>query len=554
MKPYFPARGEHGVKFVYEAEEDVRCVAVAGTFNSWDAARHRMARRENHTWELELKLPEGRHLYKIVVNDSEWILDPLNPNVSEDGQHNSSITVTEQGDVLIRTSDITEQAPGILYERFHSLDSPEWIRRAVIYQLHISAFTEGGFIGLADKLDYLQQLGVNTLWIMPFQEVGVEKRIGSFGDPYAVRDYYSIDSRFGTSDELQAFIAKAHEYGMRVILDWVMNRGSVDHILTRSHPDYFMRNENNEVYYEVPNRDYFAGLNFENEEMRAYIIEAMTYWVTRFDFDGFRLDDSDITPMNFLAQIRQALLKVKADIALISQSYDEYHHLECCDLTYDGSLRLTIKDLAERKITRDEFVRIYHSYKYSFPKGALRMRWLEEKERSRIWAYAGEPLTKPAASILLTVEGVPSIMMGQEFNERTLDTWTSLFHEYQLDWNRFDEELYAHYKALIHLRTSHAALWEGELEFVGHSEDSVLTYIRRRGNEEFLIVVNVSEKPRGIWFEERRFADTYAGANKRLIYSSGQGGAGGSSPGTYDLFIQGWETQIFQRVHLLPES
>ncbi|WP_426453354.1 hypothetical protein ACP26L_14040 [Paenibacillus sp. S-38] len=182
------------------------------------------------------------------------------------------------------------------------------------------------------------------------------------------------------------------------------------------------------------------------------------------------------------------------------------------------------------------------------------MRWLEEKEQSRMRAYAGEPLTKPAASILLTVEGVPAIMMGQEFNERTLDTWTSLFHEYRLDWNLFDEELCAHYKALIHLRTSYAALWDGELEFVGNSEDSVLSYIRRSGSEEFLIVVNVSEEPLGIWFDDRRVADTLAEANHRLIYSSGQGGGGGTSPGTHDLLIHGWETQIYQRTHRLSKS
>lgn len=545
MRQGFPAKGQQGVRFFYQADHQAKVISVAGTFNSWDHTKHKMDQKGNNRWELELSLPKGRHLYKIVVDDKEWITDPLNPNISEDGQNNSAITVTENGDVLIRTTDITEHSPGYMYEHFQAIESPEWLKKAVIYELHMRAFNDNGFNGLADKMDYLKELGVNTLWIMPFHEVGEEKRRGKYGDPYAVKDYYSIDGSYGKAEELKAMIAKAHANGMKVIMDWVMNRGSVDHILTKSHPEYFTRNESNEVYYEVPNRDYFAGLNFNNREMRAYVMKAMAYWIAEFDFDGFRLDDSDITPFDFLSEIRQELHKVKDDIVLISQSYDEYHHLESCNLTYDGSLRLAIKDLADRKITRIDFIRMYNSYKYSFPKGALRMRWLEEKECSRIWAFLGKEIAMPAASILMTVEGVPFIMMGQEFNERTLNTWTSLFEDYQLDWTCFDEMMFRHYKSLIHLRTNHAALWNGELQFIHHSEEMVLSYIRRSDNEELLIVVNLSGNPLIVSFEESRDAMKYFGKNKNLIYRSGEDEIS-THMEKHDLFINVFETQIYQ--------
>ncbi|WP_419874227.1 alpha-amylase family glycosyl hydrolase [Candidatus Pristimantibacillus sp. PTI5] len=545
MRHGFPAKGQQGVRFFYQADHQAKVISVAGTFNSWDHTKHKMDQKGSNRWELELSLPKGRHLYKIVVDDKEWITDPLNPNISEDGQNNSAITVTENGDVLIRTTDITEHSPGYMYENFQAIESPEWLKKAVIYELHLRAFNDNGFNGLADKMDYLKELGVNTLWIMPFHEVGEEKRIGEYGDPYAVKDYYSIDGSYGKAEELKALIAKAHANGMKVIMDWVMNRGSVDHILTKYHPEYFTRNESNEVYYEVPNRDYFAGLNFNSREMRAYVMKAMAYWIAEFDFDGFRLDDSDITPFDFLSEIRQELHKVKDDIVLISQSYDEYHHLESCNLTYDGSLRLAIKDLADRKITRIDFIRMYNSYKYSFPKGALRMRWLEEKECTRIWAFLGEEVAMPAASILMTVEGVPFIMMGQEFNERTLNTWTSLFEDYQLDWTHFDEKMFRHYKSLIHLRTNHAAFWNGELQFIPHSEEMVLSYIRRNEKEELLIVVNLSGNPLTVSLEESIDAMKYFGKNKNMIYRSGEEEIS-THMDKHDLFINVFETQIYQ--------
>ncbi|MFB9330006.1 alpha-amylase family glycosyl hydrolase [Paenibacillus aurantiacus] len=538
-----PTKGKHGVRFEYVAERDVQRVSVAGTFNNWNNLRNAMTNRGNRVWEIELDIPKGRHLYKIVVEDTEWLLDPTNPNISEDGQNNSAFTVTEAGDVLIRTTDIDEQHPGFLYQHFCALESPEWIRQAVIYQLHLRAFDEQGFQGLTNRLGYLRELGVNTLWMMPFQLVGEQNRTGTYGDPYAVRDYYSIDGHYGTAEELKQLIGAAHASGMRVIMDWVMNRGSIDHVWTREHPEYFTRNEQGELYYEVPNRICFAGLNFDNPEMRERVVEAMVYWLTTFDFDGFRLDDSDITPLDFLNDIRQELSSIREDVVLISQSYDEYHHMEACDLTYDGSLRDVIRGISDRTLTQRDFMRIYDSYTYSFPRGALRMRWLEEKEQPRISEYLGYELAKPAASILMTVEGVPSLMMGQEFNEGTLRTWASLFEEYRLDWERFDREMYAHYQTLIRLRTRHAAFWKGKLEFVPNSEQSVLSYIRSSEEERFLVIVSLSELPLRV-----RLADaTTTGElmNSRLIYRTGQG----AEPGVEDrseIVVAGYETLIYR--------
>lgn len=546
MSPDFPTKGTNGVRFVYYTDIEVDSVALAGTFNNWNGDRNYMNKREDAKgWEIELAIPKGRHLYKFVVNGEEWILDPLNPSVSEDGQNNSAITVTEQGEVLIRTLEISKEQPGYMYENFTAIQSPDWTKKSVIYELHLRAFTENGFNGLTDKIDYFKKMGINTLWLMPFNEVGHEGRLGKYGDPYAVKDFYSIDPSFGTKEDLLSFIRKAHDNGIKVIMDWVLNRTSVDHIMTRSHPEYFTRIEQDEIYYDVPNRAYFAGLEFSNREMRKYVIEAMKYWIVQFDFDGIRLDDSDITPFDFLSEIKHALQEVKADLILISQSYDEYHHIESCDLTYDGSPRILISDMVDGTITQSDFIAIYNSYKYSFPRNALRMSWLEEKERSRACDFFGEKLAKAAASILLTLEGVPCIMMGQEFNESTLETWTSLFDEYKLNWDQFDMDMFEHYQFLIHLRTNNPAFWRGGLTFIRNSEEQVLSYLRQYEDCKYLIIVNLSKDALFVQIDSDALAGDVIMDCKNVIYRTGRDDRRSENDSS-SLWIDSNETIIYK--------
>ena len=116
-----------------------------------------------------------------MVNGRDWIVDPANPWLSEDAQNNSCFTINELGDVFIRTGADSQQTPGELYRRRTALASPPWLRDALVYQLSVRAFG-GTFDGVRARLDYLQELGVNLIWLMPVHPVGELKRIGQLGD------------------------------------------------------------------------------------------------------------------------------------------------------------------------------------------------------------------------------------------------------------------------------------------------------------------------------------------------------------------------------------
>ncbi|RSZ57090.1 DUF3459 domain-containing protein [Massilia atriviolacea] len=492
-----PHRGAHGVRFTYNGAPGTSSVALAGTFNSWSGQAAPLARVGPLTWQLDLPVAPGRHHYKYVIDGVDWIADPANGWISEDGQGNSCFTVYDAGEVFVRDGAASRAAPGTLYRECAAVASPAWLNDAVVYQLSVRAFG-GTFKGMRARLAYLQDLGVNTVWMMPVHPVGLLRRSGALGDPYAVRDFTAIDPALGEAHDLCALIADMQQRGMRVIYDWTLNRASCDNVLTADHPDWFTRDADGQIMYAVPGRDSFAGFDFGHSDLRAWLIAAMQQWIKRFCFDGLRFDDADITPRDFLEQIRAALLPVRPGLALIAHSCDELHHLAACDLTHDGSLRETIDGIAAGRATVADLHALWEESTYTFPRGALRLRWLEEKEQGRALAFfVAQPYRCPslhiaAAAVLLTMDGVPHIMMGQEFCEPRWRGWTSLFDDFSLDWNGYDAYTAGHYRRLIALRAACPALREGTLDFVDTGSPGVLAYWRSTAAQRVLVVVSLT--------------------------------------------------------------
>lgn len=495
-----PSAAADGVRFVFDAPPGTRSVALAGTFNSWVGDACPLQQVAATRWEATLALPAGRHLYKLVVDGTHWIADPANPWRSEDGQGNSCVTVDETGAVLMRRPGTSAAAPGPLHARA-ALASPDWLRDGVLYQLSVPAFG-GDFDGVRAKLPYLDELGVDILWIMPVQPVGHAGRRGALGDPYAVRDFDAIDPALGDAASLRALVDAAHARGMRVLLDWTLNRSSADHPFTQTHPHWYTRRADGSIYYAVPDRIEFAGFDFADRALRRTLIDSMRGWIARFGFDGLRLDDADITPHDFLDEIRADLAALRPDIALISHSCDEFHHLAACDLTYEGGTRALLQRCARGEADGAAFARYWQESTYSFPRGALRMRWLEEKEQPRASAFLGRAAHRPAAAVLLALDGVPHVLMGQEFDEPTWTGWTVLFDGWRLDWTAFDAGLYAHYQKLIGLRRRHAALRRGSTAFLDGLPPGALGFVRSSvdggGDERILVLANLSAAPLAI--------------------------------------------------------
>lgn len=489
-----PRAGPGGVTFTFAADRPLRSVAVAGTFNSWRGDAHPLRPDGPGRWRTTVPVAPGRHLYKYVLDGEEWALDPANPWVSEDAQGNSCFTLTEAGELYVRLGQIGPDRPGPLFRDHAAAPSPAWLRDAAIYEL--SARAVGGLAGARERLPYLADLGVTALWLMPVQPAGLRNRSGALGDPYATRDFLAIDPALGTPADLRALVDASHARGLRVILDWTLNRSSIDNPLTERHPAWFQRDAAGAPTYAVPGRIAFAGFDFADQGLRRYLIAAMLDWVTAYDLDGLRFDDSDLTPLDFLREIRAALAAARPEIALISQSYDELHHLGACDLTYEGGVRELLLRIAKGQAAPDALRRYWEESTYSFPRGALRMRWLEEKEQGRAFRYFGRELHAAAATALLTLDGVPALLMGQEFEEPAWRSWESLFEPFTLGRPPAESAILAHYRALLRLRARHPALRRGEVAFAESGAPQVLRYWRASAGERICVTVNLAGERR----------------------------------------------------------
>jgi maltose alpha-D-glucosyltransferase/alpha-amylase len=199
---------------------------------------------------------------------------------------------------------------------------PTWFKRAVFYEIHIRGFFDGNgdgygdFRGLIEKLDYLQWLGVDCIWLLPMYPSPLKD------GGYDVADFTGIHSDFGTTEDFHQFVDEAHQRGMRVIADFVMNHTSSDHEWfqrARTAPagsperDWYVWSDTNQKYEDARiiftdtetsnwTWDEEAGayywhrffshqpdLNFENPAVQDAMIEVLRFWLD-LGIDGFRLD------------------------------------------------------------------------------------------------------------------------------------------------------------------------------------------------------------------------------------------------------------------------
>ena len=144
---------------------------------------------------------------------------------------------------------------------FAGVSSPDSV---VLYQVNIRAFSpQGNFAGVIARLDDIKSLGINTIYLMPTYPIGVERGINS---PYCISDYKAVNPEFGSMTDLRNLIEQAHNRGMAVILDWVANHTSWDHVWMKN-PTWYARDNSGSMYSPNGWND-VVQLNFFTSDMR----------------------------------------------------------------------------------------------------------------------------------------------------------------------------------------------------------------------------------------------------------------------------------------------
>lgn len=416
---------------------------------------------------------------------------------------------------------------------------PEWAKTSTIYEVNIRQFSEAGdFKSFTNSLPRLQKLGVGILWLMPIQPISKEKRKGTLGSPYSVADYKGINPEFGDSEDFKTLIVSAHKLGMRVIIDWVANHSGWDNpwIANKSwyHQDY-----NGDVI--APNRDWtdVAWLNYDNLEMRAAMIDAMKYWVTQFDIDGFRADVASGVPVDFWEEAGKQLQSIKPLFMLAEEQGTAGMLDQAFVSNYNWRLLNLMNQIAGDEIDVQSFISFYRLKLPSYPTGSLPLNFITNHDENS-WngsEYKRLGAAVPAmAALTFTLPGIPLIYSGQEVGStRELE-----FFEKDLIPNlEVANETTAFYSKLIALKKKNKALWNSSglsISELMQGNTKVISFYRSTEKNRVITFINASAFAQKVKVDVREVRGSYFsfGSGKKVNLTS-----------NLNLTLKPWQFEIY---------
>jgi glycosidase len=395
-------------------------------------------------------------------------------------------------------------------------------------------FGAGGLADVSRHMDDFAQLGVTALWLSPL--TGAPP--GDFG--YALTDPFHVRKDLGSSADLRELIRSAHSHGIRVMLDFVTNH------LSSQHP-YFINAEEfgrRSPWFDWFQRDadgrpvhYFdwsslENLNYDNPEVRHYMLEAITHWFRDFPIDGLRADAAWAVRQRdpaFWPELRRELDSIRPDLLLIAEApaWDTYYMSHGFDVAYDWTRELghwAWQGVFGPPGQPPDLQRLRAALTQP-GRGDGVLHFLNNNDTGqRFVTVHGQVETRLAAALLLTLPGVPLIYDGDEVGA----SFEPYSHPKPLQWND-PAHLKPLYTRLIHLRLETPALRSPRLRFIHTSApDTTLAYLRpgKTADKDVAIVLNFApsaltlplssiepgKHPRRSWWAE----DLLTGTTTRL--------------------------------------
>jgi alpha-amylase len=410
-------------------------------------------------------------------------------------------------------------------------DGYPWWNDTVFYEIFIRNFYDrdgngsGSIQEATSKLDYLQELGITGIYLMPIFESS-----DNYG--YPVTDFQAVERDYGTLTDLQQFIVEAHRLGMRVILDFPINGTSLLHVWfikskkpTSDYRDWFIWSDvapnylgpwGAQAWWKSSSGFHYgvfgccADLNYQNPAVTDAIEIAFEYWLQNTGTDGFRLDaikylveegqNQQNTPSThaWLKQFRPFIKAINPDVLLLGEVWDtdaiiaSYLSGDELDLALEFQISSGILDSVQAgKATQVRQALIRAEEVIS---GKQYGPFIANHDMQRANNQFGDNTGKAvvAASLLLTSPGVPFIFYGEETGQA--GTQTSPF-----EWSGVDEQqddpgsVLNHYRSLIALRNAHPALRVGDLYILETGNSGLFASLRKSINESVLVVVNLKD-------------------------------------------------------------
>lgn len=443
-------------------------------------------------------------------------------------------------------------------------DGFPWWYDAVFYEIFVRSFRDsdgdgiGDFNGIIEKLDYLDDLGIKGIWLMP-----INPSPSYHG--YDVTDYYAVNPDYGTLEDFKRLLDEAHKRDIRIIMDLVLNHTSAQHPWFKSaltpgseYREWYVWSETDpgylgpwgaQAWHRASNGQYYYGifwdqmpdLNYNTPAVREESKKIASFWLDDVGVDGFRLDavrylaedealaDSSANHL-FLEEWGTYYRTVDPDTFTVGEAWTDNANVKKyveSNAGLDSAFNFDLSDaifkaLNESNNTSLRF--ILQTTIRDFPEQD-NANFITNHDMPRVMNQLStdkEQKAKVAAGILLTAPGIPFIYYGEEIGmtgtkpDELIRTpmqwsneegagftagipWQAINSDYR-DVNVSDQtgdktSLLEHYRRLIQLRNEHSALRVGQTYVAESDSNKLVAYLRASSGETVLILLNIDDQP-----------------------------------------------------------
>lgn len=333
----------------------------------------------------------------------------------------------------------------------------------MIYQVFLRSFSgDGTFAALESRLDALQALGADTLWLLPVHPNGTERALGSCGSPFAVKDHMAVHSDHGTLVDFRRLVKACHARGLRVIIDWVANHTAWDHPWLSSHPNWYVKDRHGAIVHP-PGTDWsdVAQLDYDVPELRAAMGQAMRFWVEDVQVDGFRLDYAEGVPADFWTSTLSELRAVKPNLILLAHGTRPWFKSVGITHVYDEEVYRALSHVFSAGGSAKGIAEAVQPMQGFSVHEQLRFATNHDQNAWDAPAparYGGVLPAQVATAIVAFLPGVPLVYNGQEVGStQRLD----LFERIPIDWEGGDDSR-VWFTRIFDVRKSQAAFTSGD--------------------------------------------------------------------------------------------
>ena len=396
-----------------------------------------------------------------------------------------------------------------------------------------SSYHGGDFAGLNQKLDYLKDLGVNTIWITPIVENITEDQHDNETDTatygyhgYWASDFTKLNKHLGKEQQFKALLDAAHSKGMKIMVDVVLNHagyGREDYfnsILTDADGNSIsmIRDSSNTIsgddkYDSLSDLPDFVT---ENKAVTDQLVAWQTEWMSKYNIDYYRVDTVKHVETTTWAAFKNSLTKINPDFKMIGEYSGAGYANNAGELgtgTMDALLDFDFNDFAQNFVTgnissvenslqkRNNAINntsVMGSFLSSHDEDTLQYKLVNESKISEEEAYN---LMKVAATLQITAKGQPVLYYGEEIGQGGANNWPYQTNRRDFDWTELEKQkadsnsIYNHYKTMLAIRNAYTDVFaRGNRSTVAVSDaDGYEVISRSYGNNTLYVGMNVKE-------------------------------------------------------------